>query len=197
MIHVLDDVLKLGNLTKISAYCFESCLGGLKLKVRSCNRPLEQISRRISELDLDYREPIDFEQMNLINEPIFKNPIDNNHEASEKIFSQILFGSNMLLNSRKFADKWFLTVDGNIIEFHFSLKHNTEYLLYGSRLENLEKNFTQPISSKKNNIFLVKNEKSMSKSARNTYNIQNVKAKMICFRNNGDLIFIPLLHTLK
>lgn len=50
--HIVNDVCNFGNLTKISAYPFENCLYGLKLKLRNCSRPLEQISRRISELDL-------------------------------------------------------------------------------------------------------------------------------------------------
>lgn len=103
----------------------------------------------------------------------------------------------MLLNSRKFADKWFLTDAGNIVEFHFSLKHNTEYLLYGMNINNVQNYFTQPFSSKNINIFSVSDEKLISKSALNTYNIQNIKAKMICLRNNSELIFMPLLHTLK
>lgn len=105
--HVIDDVLKFGNLTKISAYGFENCLGGLKLRLRNCNKPLEQISRRISELNLNYRESIDSEQMNSNNEPIIKNPIVDNFVAGVQVFSQILFGSNVFLVSRKFADKWF------------------------------------------------------------------------------------------
>lgn len=57
--HVVSDVRRFGNLNRIDAYKFENCLYGLKLKVRNCNKPLEQISRRITELNLDCRHPID------------------------------------------------------------------------------------------------------------------------------------------
>lgn len=43
--HVVDDVRRFGNLTKIDSYVFENALYGLKLRLRTCNRPLEQISR--------------------------------------------------------------------------------------------------------------------------------------------------------
>lgn len=193
--HVIDDILKFGNLTKISAYCFENCLAALKLRLRNCNRPLEQISRRISELNLDYRVPIDFEEMDSVKDPLLKNPIEN--EAGAQVFSQILFGSNVLLNSQKNADKWFLTDSGNVIEFHFCLKRNAEHFLYGSGVENLESFFTQPITSTKINIFLVSKENASRRSAIQPYNIQNVKAKMICIRDDGKMVFMPLLHTLK
>lgn len=58
--HVTNDVRRFGTLLSISSYPFENCLYGLKLRLRTCNRPLEQVSRRIAELDLDYREPIEF-----------------------------------------------------------------------------------------------------------------------------------------
>lgn len=188
--HVMDDVVRFGNLSKISAYPFENCLAGLKLRLRNCNRPLEQISRRISELNLDYRDPIDFDQNDFINEPILNYSFEN---AGEQVFSQIVFGTNSLLNCRKFGDKWFLTDSGKVIEFHFALKRNANYLLYGSCIENLENFFTQPFNSENIYVFSAKNKKSEP----NYYNIQNVMAKLICIRNNEELIFIPLLHTLK
>lgn len=189
--HVIDDVLRFGNLTKISAYPFENCLAGLKLRLRNCNKPLEQIARRISELNLDYRDPIDLEQNNFINEPILKNEFDS---AGKKVFSQIIFGTHLLLNSRKFGDKFFLTDNGKIVKFQFCLKHNADYLLYGSCLENVENFFTKPFSSR--NIYIFSGNDEMF-AAPAYYNIQNVMAKMICIRNNEELVFMPLLHTLK
>lgn len=188
--HVMDDVSKFGNLTKISAYRYENCLGGFKLRLQTCNLPLEQISRRISESNLDYRDPIDYERNDFINDPILNYPFEN---AGEQVFRQIIFGANLLLNCRKFGDKWFLTDCGNVVEFHFALKRNAQYLIYGNCIEKKVNFFTQPFNSENIYIFAGKNEKSVP----NYYNIQNVMAKLICIRNNEELIFMPLLHTLK
>lgn len=185
--HVIDDVLKFGNLTKISAFQFENCLAGLKNRLRNCNRPLEQISRRINELDLDYRNPIDLEQTNFINEPILKYSFDN---AGETIFSQIIFNTNLLLDSRKFGDRWFLSKNGKIVEFHFASKRNEEYFLYGNCYENVDNFFTE---SKSIYIFSLNNDNYVP----SCYNIHNVMAKMVSLRNNDELISIPLLHTMK
>lgn len=84
-----------------------------------------------------------------------------------------------------------------MIEFHFCLKRNAEHFLYGSGVENLESFLTQPITSTKINIFLVSEENVSRRSAIQPYNIQNVKAKMICIRDDGKMVFMPLLHTLK
>lgn len=187
--HVIDDVLRFGNLSKISAYQFENCLAGLKLRVRACNRPLEQIARRICELNLDYRDAIDFDQNDLIGEPILSHPFEN---SGKQVYSQIIF-ENFHLNCRKFGDQWFLTDCGKVIQFHFSLKENGKYLVYGSSMKKLDSFFTQPFNSTHLYIFSSKNEISTA----NYYNIENIMAKLICIRDNAKLVFIPLLHTLK
>lgn len=188
--HIVDDVLKFGNLTKIGSYPFENCLAALKLRLRNCNRPLEQISRRIAELNLDYRDSINFEQNN---EPILKYPmvalID---ELESVVYSQIFFRDHFFLSSRNFGDKWFLTDDSKVIEFQFAMKHQDEYLLYGNYVKNLDNFFTQPFSSKIIYIFSGKYEKSESKY----FQIKNVMAKLICMRNSDNYIYMPLLHTL-
>lgn len=184
--HIVNDVLRHGNLTKISSYAFENCLYGLKLRVRNCYRPLEQISRRICELDLDFRNPIDFDEEI---EPYMKNPFFNENEI---VYSQIFF-NDLFFNSRNFADKWFLSNDGEVVELHFSIKRDTKYLLYGSCMKKLENFFTQPFSSKNIYVFLCDKEKLHPKY----FEVDNVMAKMVCVRNSENYIFMPLLHTLK
>lgn len=188
--HIVDDVQSFGNLTKIDSYVFENALYGLKLRLRTCNRPLEQISRRIAELELDYREPIDFEQ-NVINEPELKYLIENSGTI-DLAYQQISLGINSFLSCRKFGDKWFLTEDNKIVEFHFAAKLHGKFFLNGSRIKNPKDFFTQPFSSKKINVYEAKFEKFPA----HYYPLENLKAKMICLNYQNQLIFIPLLHTL-
>lgn len=49
LIHIVDDVKRLGVLDSFSSFPYENCLGNLKRKIRSSNSPLAQVSRRISE----------------------------------------------------------------------------------------------------------------------------------------------------
>lgn len=50
LIHLTEDVRNLGNLTKFSAYPFESKLYEIKNMLRSGNKPLAQIANRLIEL---------------------------------------------------------------------------------------------------------------------------------------------------
>lgn len=69
------------------SYVFENALYGLKLRLRTCQRPLEQISRRIIELDLDYREPVEFNDVNQNRnvEPDLKYLVENSNTAYQQI----------------------------------------------------------------------------------------------------------------
>lgn len=188
--HVVNDVRRFGSLTNIDSYVFENALSGLKLRLRTCNRPLEQISRRISELDLDYREPIDFDE-NVNSEPDLKYVIENN-ETDELHYQQISLGSDSFLSCRKFGDKWFLTKDGKIVEFHYAVKLNGKYFLNGSRIKCIENWFDEPYPSSLINVYSAKYRKFPS----HYYFLDEVKAKMMCIHYEEILVFMPVLHTL-
>lgn len=49
--HIVQDVKNYGNLSQISSYAFENYLGKIKMLLRSGNRPLAQIAKRIRELE--------------------------------------------------------------------------------------------------------------------------------------------------
>lgn len=190
--HVVDDVKRLGNLTKLNTYPFENVLYSLKLKLRPCSKPLEQIARRIIELNLDYRDPVDLSGafQNISRETEFKYVIDSN--ATNKSYKQVSLGPNSFLSSRSFGDKWFLTYSNQIVEFHSARKLNGNIFLRGCAIKVLENFFTQPFSSKNISTYSAKYEKF---SARN-YTLKDVKAKMMCLHYEDRLVFIPLLHTL-
>lgn len=191
--HVVDDVRRFGNLNLIDTYPFENALFGLKLRLRTCNRPLEQISRRILELNLDYREPIDLseEQQNQNIELELKYLIENNG-TNDLSYEQISLGSDSFLSSRKFGDKWFLTNDDKIVEFHFATKLRGDIFLNGSRIKKQENFFTHPFSSKNISTYLAKDEKFPS----HYYALEEIKAKLICLHYEDKLVFAPILHTL-
>lgn len=191
--HVVDDVRNHGNLTKIDSYVFENALYGLKTRLRTCNRPLEQISRRILELNLDYRDAI---ESNAVDESIQFEPdlkyLIEKSNTLDLAYQQISLGSESFLSSRRFADKWFLTKDDKIIEFCFASKLDGKYFLNGRRIKNQTNFFTQPFSSKNINIWSAKYETFPA----HFYRFEDVKAKMVCLHFKDELVFQPLLHTL-
>jgi hypothetical protein len=52
LVHLADDSLKFGVLDKFSAFKFENKLGTLRKLIRTPNRPLQQLKRRLLEKDL-------------------------------------------------------------------------------------------------------------------------------------------------
>ena len=55
LIHVSDDVMRFGPIYSFSAYPFENFLGIIKRLLRKSERPLQQIVKRIYEVQLSYR----------------------------------------------------------------------------------------------------------------------------------------------
>lgn len=191
--HVVDDVRIYGNLSKIDSYVFENVLYGLKIRLRTCNRPLEQIARRIFELSLDYRDPVKLNEVgeSMHIEPDLDNLIENG-ETVDLAYQKIWLGSESFLSSRKFGDKWFITKDDKIVEFNFASKLHGKYFLNGSRIKHQTNFFTHPFQSNKINIWQAKYETFPA----HFYTLQDVKSKMICLHYKDDLVFMPLLHTL-
>ena len=56
LLHIADDVQKFGSLDSYSAFPFETFLGVLKTKVHSGWKPLAQVCRRLSEIDIITRK---------------------------------------------------------------------------------------------------------------------------------------------
>lgn len=192
--HVVDDVQRFGNLSKIDAYPFENALYGIKLKIRTCNKPLEQICRRLIEFNPHEDISLNFvasESMTIF-EPELKYSIKING-TNEDVYSYVAIESNSFLNSKKFGDSWFLTSDNKIVKFHYATKLNGKIFLNGSRIKKIENFFSQPFSSKFINVYSAEDKQFPA----HYYPYKDVKSKLICLHCENKLVFMPLLHTLK
>lgn len=187
--HVADDVEIFGSLSTISAYEFENCLHHLKLRLKQCSRPLEQIARRLSELAAASKVTT-FERTDAF--PQLNHPFT----LSENIlgFRRIKYKPDAMLCSanKNIKDKWFLTRDNKIVEFDFVTEMQGKFVIRGSALKNMENFFQKPFDSKHLNIFLCDAEKSDFEYVE----LNAIKAKMYCLPFENKFVFIPLLHTL-
>lgn len=186
--HVVDDVIRFGNLNSLSAYPFENRLHFLKSRLKQRRAPLEQITRRIVELSLDYDQLFftdpaksDFPTLQ------FRHMLDGN-----LVYKQIQINSNCTLSANTEADSWFLTKDLKIVKFSYATSTNENILIYGSPIAFKEDFFKLPVSSRYLNIF---------KSNRILENVQcfeyeKIMAKMISLPQEDYFVFIPLSHTL-
>lgn len=187
--HDVDDVEIFGPLHTISAYPFENALHHLKLHLQQCKLPLQQIARRISKI-------INSSKVIALKPEIFSPKFDHEFIISEDIlaFKQVEYKPNAMISSRTTngKDKWFLTHDNVIIEFHFIAKKNENYIVRGSALQNKRNFFETPFDSKNLNIFLSDGKLNEFQY----FELSAIKAKMFCLPYEKEWVFVPLLHTL-
>lgn len=187
--HVVDDVKRFGNLNSISAYPFENRLHFLKLRLKQPRLPLEQITRRIVELSLDY-EHLFFNDSAKANFPVLtcEYMLDGN-----LAYKQINIDSNCTLSVNRKADSWFLTKDREIVQMNYATSTNNSILIHGSPICSKEIFFKQPVSSSYLNIF----KSNGILGNQQFFEYREIIAKMICLSLEEYFVFIPLSHTLK
>lgn len=190
--HVVDDVAYFGPLDTISAYEFENALHHLKLRLKQCNKPLEQIARRIAEISVTNANALKSED----DYPQLKHEFNFPDAPRNSGFRYIKYKPNAILSSAYENKKniWFLTSTNNIVEFHYVVKDENQntHLIWGSALKNIDSFFQKPFDSKCLNIFVSDVEKCDPKY----YDMRDIKAKMFSLSHENRYVFIPLLHTL-
>ena len=97
LIHLVDDCEIHGPLDSISAFPFKTYLGSMKMLVRSPNKVLAQIVRRISEL----------EKVSEYNQ-VLKSSIFNQHSKSNDLFT------NLKPNTR--SNSFYLCKNGAVVK---------------------------------------------------------------------------------
>lgn len=185
VIHIVDDVKKFGILQNISAYPFENELYKIKNLLRSGNKPLAQVAKRLSEKSsVESRKP-EAKYPKLYNETTFEN------YSSKKCFAKIQVTESISFKNDE-KNKWFLTKNDEIVEFLFSFVEDHTIYLYGKSLRRLFNFFTTPFDSSHLSIYEsigTQNEPSM-------YHLSDLKAKMFAMKYKENFVFVPLHHTL-
>lgn len=189
--HIIDDVNHLGDLTTISAYPFENALHHIKTRLKQCNRPLQQIARRLHELSVCRSHS----PWNLNEEfPKLKHQLLSPDYPGTSLFQHIEYKPNVILSSanENRKDRWFLTNENIIVQFDFVIKTDEGYKIRGCSLKNNEDFFEKPFRSRYINVFASDGEKNQS----TLYDLSNIKAKLFCIPSNEKFVFIALSHSL-
>lgn len=132
--HLLDDVRRFGNLNTISTYPFENCLQMIKKKLRAMTKPLEQLARRIGEIETATLCET-YERTSHAVE--LKYPIDHSTKF------QTIFFDDFRLSSRKFGDRWFMDKTKRIIELKYATRVNGLVSLHGFEVKQKKKIFCE------------------------------------------------------
>lgn len=192
LIHVVDDVERFGDLNSISAYEFENCLHLIKLLLKQCNKPLEQLARRLHENSLTV-----LENQNNRNTlfPKFKDQFLLGYGTENCLAYRRIELKNIMLRDDK-KNQWVMLNDNDrtIVRFEYAFQRESNSYFSGYPLNKaLKENFfTRPFNSSHINIFLYKIEENDSK----IFNVNSIMAKLFCLPYHDKFVFIPLLHSL-
>lgn len=186
--HIVDEVERFGELNSISAYEFENELHSIKMRIKLCNKPLQQISRRLSEtsyksalLDLDNHN--NFPQLN------DKYVLPGSQNLI--VYKKIQFRDFVL--SEKLGDNYFSTKNGDIVILEYAIMIENKILVRGSRLKMRNNFFVRPFSSSYLSIYLSDNSKFDSEF----FDISLIKAKLFSLPFKNQYVHFPLLHTIQ
>lgn len=207
LIHITEDLIanNMHSIDEISTYKYENCLRLLGMKLQSCNKPLEQISRRLIEifhLNTNLLESALHGDSSGISGS--RMEIDHDHElnflpyvqyelSQKNCFSKITIKPNIFLSSRKIGDKWFLTQSGDIVGMKYATKIANSYKICGFSLIQKSPFFMKPLDSQK--LFIFKSNGELN-SELCMHGIDSIVAKMICLAIGTHFVYMPILHTL-
>lgn len=187
--HLADDVQYMNcTIPEVSAYSFENCLGRLRRLIRTGNRPLSQLCRRLSELSFAHKEKPSVPAPIKILKQL---PTDetNNTPIKTLEFKQSIITSkypdNVVLLSNKnivLIEKIYIQVGENLIK------------ISGLQLKKKGSMFEYPLTSEHLNMWAV----SKRNCRRVTVPLASVDKKMVPFliniNNTEKMYVIPLLH---
>lgn len=185
LIHLTDDIYKLGTLDDHSSFMFESYNYQISQLLRKSNQPIQQLGKRIYE---EMQVNTAAQLKNHITYPTFYKK-DRNADK----FYAVKLRSNLTLNSSR-KNCWFLTKKDEIGKFLHVKKENSQYWIVADAVKNLKDFYTFPISSSYLSIF---SALKISRRERITVTMDEIVSKVFCMEINDEIVFSPLRHNFK
>lgn len=182
LVHIVNEVIRFGSLPTISGYPFENELYQIKRMLRSGNRPLQQVANRLNEQMLDGANEFKFDRESK-QYPVLRHQIKNTER-----FNEVMIRDGLTLNSLKFADRWILTVNKELVAMNYAMKNG----IYGRELVNKIPAFTLPLMSDRINTFKSKDCELGNEAM---FEYSSVLCKLFPSRNSTSTFFVPIHHT--
>lgn len=189
--HVVDDVKRFGELPKISTYPFENKLRIIKLKLKQCNKVLEQAANRIME-ESTSKIPDSSSDKNVSIEVSYPFNLPGENLI---FYKQIVCRDGFSLSSRTFGDMWFMThtKKNQVFKFIRATLKNSSSTIFGLALQSQENFFDSPFQSSR--LLIFQSDLSVEDELVK-FPIHDLKCKMICFSLDANkYVLLPLLHT--
>lgn len=156
LIHLPDDALRFGPIEKFPAYPFENYNGILKNLVRKGNKPLEQIVKRVIEMQLNQEAPTDVETFPSTLHPLvhyehFDGPLPQ--DLFGRQYKQVEFRNWTFMC--KTPNNIAILCDGTPIIIHNFVVSDSKTYVIGQAFVNTSPLFNSPIDSREIGTFKV------------------------------------------
>lgn len=193
LLHIPDDVSNLGNINIYSAFKFENYLGKIKRLVKSGNKPLQQICRRLTEIEKNSDNTSKGESEP--DQPIFLKQRTNGPRQQyfefEEEFCELKF--NKFKIKASFPDSCCTLKDGRVVIVYSmgKLKHSSEMSVLFKAYSRKENFFSHPFcESSALNIYSVKKLLQEFEIC----SISHISEKMVLLNYSNEVIVMPFLQ---
>lgn len=191
LLHLADDVEIYGPLDDVSAFPFENYLGHLKSLVQSPKNPLQQIHRRLKEIEMTQYENVDihFKDTSEYVFPHYSGPVPNFPCRQYKKLRYKNFQFSTFLQSG--ADCFCRTLDGLVVRIeNIVVSNDNKCYILGKRFQTYTSFFKYPIDSKQFDIYRIKD---LSQNIE-IWSRDEIDSKCIAFPLQQGWVSMPLLH---
>lgn len=179
IVHVANSVKRFGKLDSFSCFAAETKLNFLKKLLRKGDKPLAQAINRLAEMEL--LDPKKREKVEL--------KLVKKHRNDSDAY-ELLYFKNMRIDVSE-KNKWLLTVDNEIVEFHKAKYLEGDVVVIGSKIKRKFDFYETPLKSSLLHIYASNGAKDLPE----TYPLTSIKTKMFAMSTvEWGLVFFPLLH---
>lgn len=189
--HISEDTRAFGALDDFSAFPFENYLGALKNLVRSPNKPLQQIFKRLLEMESSQFVGISSND-EFLSYPYESGPVP--HEGAYECYKKVTLNRYALcVNSYRKADCYCFTKSRKVFKIYNILRSsNGNLLFYGREFLCYESFFDYPFSS---TIIDIVNVRELSQLKLLPIDFVQTKCLVIPHENDSSFVSFPLLHS--
>lgn len=187
--HLALDVKTFGCLDKFSAFPFENFICSLKKLIRKGAQPLQQLVRRLGELDhIVSRQFHSLKNVNSFSKQHYDGPITYDRKFTNQY--RVMHKGSLYFNSDDENNNCVLLKDKSIVKIFNFAESEKKYYIIGEKLEIIDNMYKYPFDSKLFNICLVKKTNKIR-----SWPCMDIYAKMFKMQFKQRIVVFPILHT--
>lgn len=198
LLHLANDVETFGPLDEFSAFRFENYLSKIKKLIRKGDKPLQQIARRLTEIDTNScngNEILENTNNTQLKNRHCNGPLLNGISQKNCRQFSILKTKDYFLDINNIKNDCVLLDNGIGVEINNFIQYENENYLIGKEItRNSSDLYTEPCHSRNFNIHVVNNEYEETSDLK-MWSCRNIKAKLCKLPYMHSFVLIPIIHT--